>query len=198
MRKHIDRAAVRKVICEKRFLRRLTDKRPDGSVIPGEAFGPACCRLDMWHWAAESLWGGDYVYCITVTDEGLQLAVDSYATAPSQGGKGNKGNKGSRPGYCMPVHGGARITSNRTLNPWPGNCCRHSRPWPALCPTLCQAACASLPTAGAMRCRHPTWSTAAGGTRLRAWACAATGCAAQASKAPGSADGRWPGAPWPR
>ncbi|PZP57055.1 MAG: hypothetical protein DI604_35090 [Delftia acidovorans] len=79
MRKHIDRAAVRKVICEKRFLRRLTDKRPDGSVIPGEAFGPACCRLDMWHWAAESLWGGDYVYCITVTDEGLQLAVDSYS-----------------------------------------------------------------------------------------------------------------------
>lgn len=72
MRKHIDRAAVRKVIGEKRFLRRLTDKRPDGSVIPGEAFG-LCGPEDL---SAE---GFQYLYSIVATDEGLLLQVDSYS-----------------------------------------------------------------------------------------------------------------------
>lgn len=84
MRKHIDRAAVRKVIAETLFLRRLTDKRPNGEVIPGEAFGLRGPR-DLSPWTSDAF---QYLYHIVATDEGLLLAVDSYSVvnglAPAQ------------------------------------------------------------------------------------------------------------------
>ena len=78
MRKHIDRALERRKNREIKVLRSWTDKRMDGSVIPGEAFGIGT-RLDIWGWLPVSLKTKDYDFTITQeSDGGLRLAVDSY------------------------------------------------------------------------------------------------------------------------
>ena len=77
MKKPVDRAAVRRVIRETLFLRRLVEKRLDGSPIPGKAFG-----LDLTN-SVPALSAKEYLFSITVDPLGLELEIDVYsATHP--------------------------------------------------------------------------------------------------------------------
>ena len=78
MRKHIDRALERRKNREIKVLRSWTDKRMDGSAIPGEAFGiGARCHSPIWQ--SPCMKSMDYHFSISPrTDQRLELVVDSY------------------------------------------------------------------------------------------------------------------------
>lgn len=73
MRKYTDRATVRKVIRERRALRKMA-QGSFSRIIPGEAFG---CG---WHHDHLTRDGGaeDYLFAITVDSHMVRLEVDAY------------------------------------------------------------------------------------------------------------------------
>ena len=71
---------MHKHIKEMLTLRSWVDKRGDGSVIPGEAFG-AGIRLDTPVWQSECMKSKDYPFTITVADAVLSLELDTYTAA---------------------------------------------------------------------------------------------------------------------
>lgn len=63
--------------CESLFLQSLSDKRIDGTSVPGEAFGIGA-RCDMAHLPA-SLKAMDYFFTIVCTRAAVELTIDGYS-----------------------------------------------------------------------------------------------------------------------
>lgn len=83
MRKKVDRKLVHRKIKEILALRRWSDKRWDGSPIPGEAFGiGARCNTPVWQ--SDCMKSKDFDFAIRQDGEHLMLMVDAY-TASGRG-----------------------------------------------------------------------------------------------------------------